>query len=361
VADVFLYRLDDDASAELAPPDLGRPLAELTGRLGLDTGRDAGTWALKVEAGPQGRRPRIDPRWAEAVAGRLGGPRGAFCCDTLSITTRTLEDPAVHLDTARAKGFGSHAEGLPYLVADGPDQGASRPLTLPGHGLTVGLAAGVAAADGLCILNSLRPHPHLGFQGAVAALGLGTVDRTAKIDLHRDIRPSVDTPLCAGCGSCLDVCLFDAIVISAGRAHIDHEKCTGCGECMTVCFMAGIESEEAAGIARFQEGVAETAALVRGQVGAGAAGRFGCFNFLVGLGERGSGARARRAKRPGTIGVLAGTDPVAVDQAAWDLVGEKIDGPLHEWAGYRREPEALLARAVALGLGRRDYRLVEIR
>jgi hypothetical protein len=234
-------------------------------------------------------------------------------------------------------------------------------VVLAGSGLELGLAAGVAAADGLCVLNRVRPHPHLGFQGAVAALGLGTVDRTAKIALHRDIRPSVDTPLCAGCGSCLDVCLFDAIVISAGRAFIDHRKCTGCGECMTVCFMAGIEPEEAAGVVRFQERTAESAAAVHREVGAGAAGRFGCFNFLVGLGGRGSGARARRAKQPGTIGILASRDPVAADQAAWDLVRDRIDGPLHEWAGYRREPDALLDRAAALGLGRRAYRLVEIR
>jgi uncharacterized Fe-S center protein len=323
-------------------------------------------WGLKVEVGAMGRRAAVEPAWAKAVASALTGapggspPVGSFCFDTLSITTKGLDTAASYLDLARAKGYGTGLDGLPFLVADGPDQGQAEILPLAGEGLEVGLAAGAARAEGLCVLNGVRSHPHMGFQGAVAALGLGLVDREGKINIHHDIRPSVNTPLCAGCGSCLDVCIFDAIVISAGRAYIDHEQCTGCGECMSVCFMAGIAPDEQDGVPRFQNRVAEAARSVRSRVTADAPGRAGFFNFLVDLGNQGgSGARSRRRKQPGTLGSLASTDPVALDQATWDLVTKTIDGPLHEWCGYHQEPTTLLDRAAELGLGSRKYRLRE--
>ncbi|MBC7088397.1 MAG: RnfABCDGE type electron transport complex subunit B [Tissierellales bacterium] len=40
---------------------------------------------------------------------------------------------------------------------------------------------------------------------------------------------------CLGCGSCYDVCAFDAIAIINGIAIIDREKCTACKKCIEVC------------------------------------------------------------------------------------------------------------------------------
>ncbi|NLJ78755.1 MAG: RnfABCDGE type electron transport complex subunit B [Tissierellia bacterium] len=40
---------------------------------------------------------------------------------------------------------------------------------------------------------------------------------------------------CLGCGTCQDVCDFDAISIVDGIAIIDREKCTGCELCVAIC------------------------------------------------------------------------------------------------------------------------------
>jgi uncharacterized Fe-S center protein len=208
-------------------------------------------------------------------------------------------------------------------------------------------------------MTPVRPHPHAGFQGALIDLGVGLADRPGKLLLHQDIRPKVNTPLCAGCGSCLAVCLFDAIAINAGRAFIDHEKCTGCGECMNVCFMAGISAEEAAGIPRFQKKVAAAALAARDAVTGGKSGRAGFFNLLVRQDRCAGVARARGRERLGDVGVLASRDPVALDQATWDLIVARMDGPLANWSGFQQEPGPLLDRAEELGLGGRSYRLVE--
>jgi len=40
---------------------------------------------------------------------------------------------------------------------------------------------------------------------------------------------------CVGCGRCVDVCPFDALSLSDGRAVRDWDRCMGCGACTAVC------------------------------------------------------------------------------------------------------------------------------
>ncbi len=353
-ADVFFLPVGADPGAPVEPAGLAR----LIDRIGLTgAARPARRWALKLSLGPRGRAPAVDPAWAAAAARALAGPAAVervVCCDTLSINLEGLDKVAPHLELAAAKGFGPGSAAPPYSVADDPLHGASlRPAT---DGPS--LAALTATVDGLVVLNPVRPHPHLGFGGALFALGAGLADREGKLLLHKDIRPHVDTPLCAGCGSCLAVCLFEAIRLNGGRATIDHTLCTGCGECMNVCFMAGIAPEEVAGIPRFQQRVAGAAQLAL----AGSADRprpAGFLNFLVRL-DRQAGGPARRRDRLGDVGVLASRDPVALDRATWDLAAGGPLGALSAWSGFAAVPGPLLEAAAGLGLGTPRYRLVTI-
>jgi len=366
--EVFFYFLEQAAGHKLVPVDLGPHLAELAGRLGLTGAAGANApWGLKVQLGAQGHPAAVNPAWARAVAEVLAGPdaadpvRSSFCFDTLSITTGGLDQADTHLGLAKVKGYGREGNGLPYVVADGPAEGDPLPVD-PAGDLDIAeltLAPVLARTAGICLLNPVRPHPHAGFQGALINLGVGLADRPGKLLLHKDIRPKVDTSLCAGCGSCLAVCLFDAIAINGGRASIDHEKCTGCGECMHACFMAGISAEEAAGIPLFQKKVATAALAARNAVTKGKPGLAGYFNFLVRQDRRAGVARARGRLRLGDVGVLASLDPVALDQATWDMIAARMDGSLASWSGFQQEPGPLLDTAEQLGLGSRTYRLVE--
>ncbi len=44
----------------------------------------------------------------------------------------------------------------------------------------------------------------------------------------------IDIELCTGCGVCIDSCLFGAITVEDGVAHVD-ETCNLCGACLDVC------------------------------------------------------------------------------------------------------------------------------
>lgn len=366
-ADVFLWRLPAPPGAELAPADPRpgvRRLVEATAP--HPSGVAGGPRVVKVHLGAPGRPAVIAPSWArEAVLAAAAGTSGAQVTDTLSIGTRGLDTAESLRASAAAKGYGVGAEaGLPFVVGDDPS--GPPPLVageVPGGRLQGHAVAGLLRGAGsLLVLNPVRAHPHLGVVGTVATLGLELADRKAKLGLHAGIRPQVDTPLCAGCGSCLDVCIYDAIVIRAGRATIDHRLCTGCGECMGVCFMAGIAPDDAAGLVTFQEDVAEaataTAQALPTMPGGGRAALY--LNFLVHLGSQTTAAKARRRPAPGGIGILASRDPVALDAATFSVLEERLGAPLPEWTGYAQGPGALLARAEVLGLGRREHRMREV-
>jgi uncharacterized protein len=363
-ADVHFWPLPQRPGSELAPPDPRPGLRRLVEAAGFaGAAARGGRWLVKAPVPPPGRPPAVPAAWVDAVAGALAGPAsapvpsGLRVTDTVSISTRGLDSAAALREAALARGFGA-AGGLPFVVADDP--GGPPPWALAGGPDGHALAGALAGVAGLVVLAPVRPHPHLGVAGAVATLGLDLADRASRLALHQGIRPQVDTPLCAGCGSCLDVCLYDAIVIRGGRAVIDHQLCTGCGECMGVCFMAGIAPEAAAGVAAFQDAVAGAAAAAARQLAAGPGPGVLHLALLVQPDAPAGATKARRRQPLAGIGILAAADPVALDSAAFDLLTERLGGPLNQWSGYAQAPGPLLERASALGLGTREYRLREV-
>ena len=46
---------------------------------------------------------------------------------------------------------------------------------------------------------------------------------------------SLDSDLCAGCGTCVEFCQFEAIAMDNGHAVVDLAACMGCGVCISKC------------------------------------------------------------------------------------------------------------------------------
>jgi len=45
----------------------------------------------------------------------------------------------------------------------------------------------------------------------------------------------IDAELCAGCGTCIDQCQFQALSLEDDKAVVDLAKCWGCGVCASIC------------------------------------------------------------------------------------------------------------------------------
>ena len=93
--------------------------------------------------------------------------------------------------------------------------------------------------------------------GALAALAPDKVIADCDVDaadLHLILRPQVqktigyegselaviDPERCTGCGECLRVCRFGAVLEQEGRYSIDPLSCEGCGACMHACPVGAI-------------------------------------------------------------------------------------------------------------------------
>jgi coenzyme F420-reducing hydrogenase beta subunit len=48
-------------------------------------------------------------------------------------------------------------------------------------------------------------------------------------------QPKIDTEKCNGCGRCIELCKFNALSISGGKAVIDRDLCGNCGWCVRGC------------------------------------------------------------------------------------------------------------------------------
>jgi len=197
-------------------------------------------------------------------------------------------------------------------------------------------------------------------------MGLGS--RSAKQRMHSDFRPEVTAEKCTACKRCVQWCPVDAITIGPDRvAVVDYELCYGCGECVASCAYSAIATQWKTTPEAIQEKIAEH---VAGAV-AGKEGKVVYLSFLTNISPDCDCWNFSDASIVPDIGVLASTDPIAIDQAAYDMV-KAATGLAGSRGGGMAEGEDKFAKITGidgtiamahgerLGLGTRSYEIVEI-
>ena len=138
----------------------------------------------------------------------------------------------------------------------------------------------------------------------------------AKQRMHGDLKPEVTAEKCTACGRCVKWCPVNAIAIGDKVAVIDYDVCYGCGECVATCPYGAIGIQWKTDPEAIQEKIVEHCAGAL----AGKEGKVVYLSFVTNVSPDCDCWNFSDAPVVADIGVLASTDLVAIDQAAYDLV-----------------------------------------
>eukprot|EP01022_Parablepharisma_sp_SALTPOND_P027137 TRINITY_DN6584_c0_g1_i1.p2 TRINITY_DN6584_c0_g1~~TRINITY_DN6584_c0_g1_i1.p2 ORF type:complete len:423 (-),score=157.48 TRINITY_DN6584_c0_g1_i1:435-1703(-) len=349
------------------------------------TVKPGGLTALKLHFGEKGNTAFIRPvfvrRFVDAVKAAGGHP---FLTDANTLYVGTRSDAPGHLVTATENGFAYSVAGAPLVIADGlkGHSAVAVPVDLP-ECAEAHIGAEVVEADSLISLSHFKGHEVSGFGGAIKNLGMGAASRRGKLFMHSNITPSIDAGLCISCGTCIKRCPVAAIKFAPRddepaplesenpkvKAVKDPDKCIGCGDCILACPKEAIQIGWDAEVPEF---LRRMVAYTKGVV-ANKKDRMVHFSFLTQISPACDCYPFNDAPMVADIGILASTDLVAIDQAAVDLVNQAPGLPGTELKHAhapgedkfrdlypRVDWDIQLAYAQEIGLGSRDYELVNI-
>jgi uncharacterized protein len=202
----------------------------------------------------------------------------------------------------------------------------------------------------LLILSHFKGHGGCGFGGAIKNLGMGLASRRGKLAMHASIKHTINKEKCIGCGECISHCPTKAIAFnSAKRAYIKENICISCSKCISVCPTSAVRIPwGSTGKKELNEKITEYA--YASQL------KRKCFfvNFLINITSDCDCNDIIMPVITSDIGVLASSDPLAIDQASYNLITKQCD------EFKKDQVEFLFAYAEKIRLGSREYELIEL-
>ncbi len=327
--------------------------------------------AVKLHFGERGNTAFILPIFVRKIVDKVKQYEGKpFITDTNTLYSGDRSEAISHLILATHHGFGYSVIDAPLVIADGIRGNTSVKVRIDKKIFKeVNIGAELYHADNIISVAHFKGHELTGFGGTLKNLGMGGASRQGKLAQHSNISPRVERRLCKGCGDCINICPQQAIAFIDKKAKIDKEKCIGCAECINICTQEAIKIQWNETTTNFQKKMVEhVCGVLKGKEG-----RALFINFLMNISPACDCYGHADAPIVPNIGILASTDPVAIDQASVDLVNQetgirnsalksnfkkcedKFRGlyPKVDW-------EIQLNYAERLGLGFREYKLVKI-
>lgn len=325
--------------------------------------------AIKLHFGERGSDGFINPVFVRQVVDKVKSNGGKpFLTDTNTLYSGSRYNSVDHLLTALEHGFDYTVTGAPVIIADGLRSENFMEVEInKKHFSKVKLARDIVSADSVIVLSHFKGHEMAGFGGAIKNLGMGGAPKAGKREQHAP-RMVVNHDKCIGCAQCLAVCPEKASTLTDdNKAQISPDSCIGCGECLTTCPKKAIEMDWATEIPALLERMTEYAygvAKTHEQ-------HIGYINFLLNITPDCDCASWSDAPIVPDIGFLASTDPVAIDQASFDLVNKQIglsasllssdcgagEDKFHSLRSHI-DGTTQLRHGEEIGLGIRDYELI---
>ena len=320
--------------------------------------------AIKIHFGEPGNMSYLRPNYASVIVKIIEQKKGLpFLTDSNTLYKGRRSNGVDHLQSAMENGFVPSVTGCQVVIADGIKGTDYREVEIKQKNCEYAkIGAAIAVADVVISLNHFKGHEMAGFGGCIKNIGMGSGSIGGKLEMHSYIVEEN----CTACKVCEQNCAHNAIQVIKEKkvAVINYEICVGCGQCIAVCQYDSAQVHWNA--AKMLEKTCEYAfAAIKGKPSFH-------INFVMDISPNCDCWDFNDIPVTPNIGILASHDPVAIDKASADLVnnapvykgsviennnrvGDKFKAlyPNTNW-------EAGLEYAEKIGLGKRDYELINI-
>jgi len=303
---------------------------------------------IKVHFGERGSKTYLSPVFVKAVYKNLiKKVKEAALADCTVLYKSERSFASFHKKLAKEHGF----DFAPVLILDGEKGNEEIKINInQRHFREVKLGAGIKNFNAILAISHFTGHGCTGFGAGIKNVGMGFGSKAGKLEMHKAFKLKINSEICRLCGVCQRECPSQAILKNNGKFEIEYQKCIGCGFCISVCPFGAVEIPWEDSISgEVQEKIVEyTLGALKGR-------KAFFVNVLLNITPRCDCLKGVQEPMVPDIGVLASEDIVSIEQASLDLIGkEKVEktGIDESWQ---------IEYAKELGLGEREYELVEIK
>ena len=316
--------------------------------------------AVKVHVGEDTNTTHVKAPYIKGLVEELLALKTKpFITDTSTLYSGRRRNAIDHTIMAAEHGFSFDALGVPFVAPDGIFGTSHIPVAIDGEiNKEVFIASDIVKCQSILSIAHFTGHPAACAGATLKTLGMGCATKKGKLQQHAALKLSINDK-CTLCGQCFSHCPADAITLGEKKADIDHDKCISCAECMAVCRFAAVQCNWGEESKILQQSTAEYAmGTLKGKENKAA-----FFNFLLAITKDcDCFGQPDMPNVVEDIGILASTNPVAVDQAAIDLVEAAAGKKLGRLLGNDElDARHQIEHAQRIGLASAKYELIKVK
>jgi len=302
-----------------------------------------GNVAIKVHFGEEGNQNFLDPQLIQELTTKLN----AILVETNVLYVSKRRYTESHIQLAKDHGFD-------FAPIDILDSEGETIIPVKSKNFTeVKVGSHLDNYDSLIMFSHFKGHGMAGFGGAIKNVSMGLASIAGKMAMHASAIPLYAPSRCTSCGNCVKECPGGAITIDP--LVIDPEKCIGCGICIGVCPTGAFgvpwgstdRNVFLERLVEYTQGIVKDRNVIYINVLANISPDCDCDRY---------------AKKPfmDDIGILASNDIVAIEKASHDLVDKAHNCDDTFLKENSKSGKQQIEYAYELGLGNKNYELVDI-